>query len=114
MSSIFRLCRSKSRGTAATIGARIVHFEFALAAEAADNIDFPAHFGHRYLGAGGGHWSADGPTANALGEGRPSEQGTAGQRDELAPVAHSITSSARASRMSDGQRSYNLCPPSHT
>jgi hypothetical protein len=43
------------------------------------------------LGAGGGHWHADGPTADALGEGRGSEQGTAGQknateqRDELAP-----------------------------
>jgi hypothetical protein len=35
------------------------------------------------------------------------------QRDELAPF-HSITSSAQASRMSDGQRSYNRCHPSHT
>ena len=40
----------------AAIGARIVHYEFTLAAEAADNIDFPVHLGHRDLSAGGGHW----------------------------------------------------------
>src|SRR4029453_13137967 len=65
---------------APAIGRRIVDFEFALAAEAADNVDFPAHLGHRHLGAGGGHWGADDPTADALGEGRGSEQGTAGQQ----------------------------------
>src|SRR5437870_11307385 len=93
--------RTRNGGAAApAIGRRIVDFEFALAAEAADNVDFPAHLGHRHLGAGGGHWGADDPTANALGEGRSSEQGTAGQqhaadeRYELAPL-HLITSSAR-------------------
>src|SRR5215510_2404914 len=84
--------RARNGGAAApAVGRRIVDFEFALAAEAADNVDFPAHLGHRHLGAGGGHWGADGPTADALGEGRGSKQGTAGQqpaaeqRDELAP-----------------------------
>src|SRR5437899_10972213 len=92
--------RTRNGGAAApAIGRRIVDFEFALAAEAADNVDFPAHLGHRHLGAGGGHWGADDPTADALGEGRGSEQGTAGQqhaadeRYELAPL-HLITSSA--------------------
>src|SRR5262245_6041597 len=84
--------RTRNGGAATpAIGGRIVDFEFALAAEAADNVDFPAHLGHRHLGAGGGHWGADDPTADALGEGRGSEQGTAGQqhatdeRYELAP-----------------------------
>src|SRR5215475_172382 len=81
---------------APAVGARIIHFEFALATEAADNVDFTAHLGHRHLGAGGGHWGADDPTADALGEGRGSEQGTAGQqhaaekRDEFASPHHSI------------------------
>jgi hypothetical protein len=44
---------------------------------------------------------------------RPSGRRAAEQRDELAP-SHSITSAAQASRMSDGQRSYNRCPPSRT
>src|SRR5262245_41694996 len=87
----------------AAIGARIVHFEFTLAAEAADNIDFPVHLGHRDLSAGGGHWGAGGPTANALAEGRPTEQGTAEQRDKLAAF-HSITSSARASTVEGASR----------
>src|SRR5215475_6620755 len=75
---------------------RIIHFEFALATEAADNVDFTAHLGHRHLGAGGGHWGADDPTADALGEGRGNEQGTARQqhaaekRDEFASPHHSI------------------------
>jgi hypothetical protein len=34
------------------------------------------------------------------------------KRDEFAPPNHSITSSAQASRMSDGQRFCNRCPPS--
>src|SRR6266566_773042 len=85
--------RTRNGGaTAPAIVRRIVDFEFALAAEAADNVNFPAHLGHRHLGAGGGHWGADDPTADALGEGRGSEQGTAGQRhaaderDELASL----------------------------
>src|SRR5262245_21832867 len=95
--------RTRNGGAATpAIGGRIVDFEFALAAEAADDVDFPAHLGHRHLGAGGGHWGADDPAADALGEGRGSEEGTAGQQhaaeqcDELAPL-HSITSSAVAS-----------------
>src|SRR5438876_9694199 len=94
--------RARNGGaTAPAVGRRIVDFKFALAAEAADNVDLPPHLGHRHLGAGGGHWGADDPTADALGEGRGSEQGTAGQqhaadeRYELAPL-HLITSSARA------------------
>src|SRR6266508_3936909 len=86
--------RTRNGGaTAPAIRRRIVDFEFALAAEAADNVDFPAHLGHRHLGAGGGHWGADDPAADALGEGRGSEQGTAGQQhaaeqcDEL-PAFH--------------------------
>jgi hypothetical protein len=41
----------------------VVDFEFALAAEAADNIDFPAHLGHRDLGAGRRHRGAAGHAA---------------------------------------------------
>src|SRR6266566_1063982 len=89
--------RTRNGGaTAPAIRRRIVDFEFALAAEAADNVDFPAHLGHRHLGAGGGHWGANDPSADALGEGRGSEQGTAGQqhaaekRDEFASPHHSI------------------------
>src|SRR6516165_10384925 len=90
--------RARNWGAAApAIGRRIVDFEFALTAEAADNVDFPAHLGHRHLGAGGGHWGADDPAADTLGEGRGSEQGTAGQqhaaekRDEFASPHHSIS-----------------------
>src|SRR5215475_2662317 len=90
--------RARNGGpTAPAVGRQIVDFKFALAAEAADNVDFPAHLGHRHLGAGGGHWGADGPTANVLGEGRGSAQGTAGQqpaaeqRDELAPSIKKMT-----------------------
>src|SRR5262245_1458743 len=85
--------------TAPAVGGRIVDFKFALAAEAADNVDFPAHLGHRHLGAGGGHWGADDPTADALGEGRGSEWGTAGQqpaaeqRDECATLHSAMASS---------------------
>src|SRR6516162_946339 len=89
--------RARNWGAAApAIGRRIVDFEFALATEAADNVDFPAHLGHRHLGTGGGHWGADDPTADTLGEGRGSEQGTAGQQhaaekhDEFASPHHSI------------------------
>jgi hypothetical protein len=38
---------------------------------------------------------------------------TAEQRDELAAL-HLIISAAQASRMSDGQRFYNRCPPLRT
>src|SRR5262245_18992860 len=89
--------RTRNGSAAApAIGRRIVDFEFALAAEAAYNVDFPAHLGHRHLGAGGRHWGADDPTADALSEGRGSEQGTAGQqhaaekRDESASPHPSI------------------------
>src|SRR5438034_9550679 len=85
--------RTRNGGAAApAIGRRIVDFEFALAAEVANNVDFPGHLGHRHLGAGGGHWGADYPTADTLGGERGSEQGTAGpqhaaeQDDELAPL----------------------------
>ena len=96
--------RARNGGAAApAVPGRIVHFEFALAAEPADNVDFLAHLGHRHLGAGGGHWGADGPTASALGESRGNEQGTAGrpaeQRDKLAPPQlielHSVPSQGR-------------------
>jgi hypothetical protein len=73
-------CARNGGVAAPAVGRRIVDFEFALAAEAANNVDFPAHLGHRHLGSGGGHWGADGPTASALSEGRGSEQGTAGQQ----------------------------------
>src|SRR5262245_55282466 len=96
--------RARNGGAAApAVGRRIVDFEFALAAEAADNVDFPAHLGHRHLGAGGGHWGADDPTADTLGEGHGSEHGAAGKqhaaekRDEVAAPHYSITSSATAS-----------------
>src|SRR6516162_11190538 len=89
--------RARNWGAAApAIGRRIVDFEFALATEAADNVDFPAHLGHRHLGTGGGHWGADDATADTLGEGRGSKQGTAGQQhaaekhDEFASPHHSI------------------------
>src|SRR5262249_38730380 len=89
--------RTRNGGaTPPAVGARIIHFEFALATEAADNIDFPAHLGHRHLGAGGGHWGADDPATDALGEGRDNEQGTAGYQhaaekcDEFAAPHHSI------------------------
>src|SRR5262245_634175 len=62
---------------APAVGGRIVDFKFSLAAEPADHIDFPAHFGHRHLGAGRGHRAAGGPTADALGKGSSSEQNTA-------------------------------------
>src|SRR5262249_46800668 len=88
--------RARNGGAAApAIGRRIVDFEFALAAEAAHNVAFPAPLGHRPLGAGGGHWGANDPTADTLGGGRGGEQGTASQqhaaekRDEFASPHHS-------------------------
>jgi hypothetical protein len=73
--------RTWNGGAAAlAIGRRIADFEFALAADSADNVDFPAHLNHRHLGTGGGHWRANGPMADAFCEGLCSAQGTAGQQ----------------------------------
>src|SRR5262249_56889541 len=70
----------KGGAVAPGAGGRIEVFKFSLAAEPADHIDFPAHFGHRHLGAGRGHRAARGPTPEALGKGSSSEQGTADEQ----------------------------------
>ena len=62
---------------APAVGDRIVDFEFSLAAEPADHVDFPAHLGHRHLGPCRGHRERRWSTADTLGKGRSSEQGTA-------------------------------------
>jgi hypothetical protein len=90
--------RAWNGGAAApTVGRRIVDFKFALAAESADNIDFPAHLGHRHLGTGGGHWGADGPMPETFWEGCCGAQGTARQQPateqrKALTLLHSITS----------------------
>src|SRR6266516_6320732 len=73
-------CARNGGATAPAVDGRIIDFEFALAAEAADHVDFSAHLRHRDFGAGRGHWGADGPTAGALGKRRSSEQCTGGQQ----------------------------------